>query len=381
MMLGVQNVQIVQAVQIALIEKMKIGLFTEFSYPDKSEQQTYAEVLQQIALADELGYDFFSTTESYGRDLFSCSPFPLGLYVAAAQRTKRIRFLTGIVSAPAHHPAVLASEVAAADLLTGGRIMLGIGRGHPWVLNRLGLNPAESTARFEESLRMLVEIFKSDYIESLEGQFWQIRDFKLSPPPLQQPHPPVYTAAATTPESAIFAGRLGHGLVQPGYLGIPFELVQGLTETYRGNISAGRSSDVILGIHLHVARDREQAIENGALALSSQADVFLRSSQSRPNLSGVKEAYATKSASRIAFEKLSTPAKATRALAEEGTNIMAVWGTPDDCIEKIKFYADALRPEQLMLNIASGSLPQQKVLQAMRLFAQEVMPAVRSLSV
>ena len=97
---------------------MKIGLFTEFSYPDKSEQQTYAEVLEQIALADEQGYDFFSTTESYGRDLFSCSPFPLGLYVAAAQRTKRIRFLTGIVSAPAHHPAVLASEVAAADLLT-----------------------------------------------------------------------------------------------------------------------------------------------------------------------------------------------------------------------------------------------------------------------
>jgi len=363
-----------------LIEKMKIGLFTEFSYPDKSEQQTYAEVLEQIALADELGYDFFSTTESYGRDLFSCSPFPLGLYVAAAQRTKGIRFLTGIVSAPAHHPAVLASEVAAADLLTGGRIMLGIGRGHPWVLNRLGLNPADSTARFEESLRMLVEIFKSDYIESLEGQFWQIRDFKLSPPPLQQPHPPVYTAAATTPESAIFAGRLGHGLVQPGYLGIPFELVQGLTETYRGNISAARSSDVILGIHLHVARDREQAIENGALALSSQADVFLRSSQSRPNLSGVKEAYATKSASRIAFEKLSTPTKATRALAEEGTNIMAVWGTPDDCIEKIKFYADALRPEQLMLNIASGSLPQEKVLQAMRLFAAETMPAVRSFS-
>src|SRR5512146_761129 len=131
--------QLVQDVQIALIEKMKIGLFTEFSYPDKSEQQTYAEVLEQIALADEQGYDFFSTTESYGRDLFSCSPFPLGLYVAAAQRTKRIRFLTGIVSAPAHHPAVLASEVAAADLLTGGRIMLGIGRGHPWVLNRLGL--------------------------------------------------------------------------------------------------------------------------------------------------------------------------------------------------------------------------------------------------
>ena len=358
---------------------MKIGLFTEFSYPGKSEQQTYAEVLEQIAVADELGYDFFSTTESYGKDLFSCSPFPLGLYVAAAQRARRIRFLTGIVSMPAHHPAILASEIAAADLLTEGRIMAGIGRGHPWVLNRVGVNPAESTARFEEGIRMLVECFQSEYIENLEGKFWQIRDFKLSPPPVQQPHPPIYTAAATTPESATFAGKIGHGLVQPGYLGIPFELVSGLTATYRQNLPSGRSSDVILGIHLHVARGREEAIENGALALATQCDVFLRSSQSRPNLPGVKEAYATKSASREAFEKLSTPEKARRAVADEAQNIMAVWGTPDDCIEKINFYVDALRPEQLMLNIASGSLAQERVLRSMRLFADEVMPALRKI--
>src|SRR5207253_6030920 len=57
---------------------MKIGLFTEFSYPGKSERQAYAEVLAQISLADELGYDFFSTTESFGKDEVSCSPFPLG---------------------------------------------------------------------------------------------------------------------------------------------------------------------------------------------------------------------------------------------------------------------------------------------------------------
>jgi hypothetical protein len=54
-----------------------------------------------------------------------------------------------------------------------------------------------------------------------------------------------------------------------------------------------------------------------------------------------------------------------------------VWGTPDDCIEKIKFYVDALRPEQLMLNIASGTLPQEKALRSMTLFAEEVMPVVR----
>jgi alkanesulfonate monooxygenase SsuD/methylene tetrahydromethanopterin reductase-like flavin-dependent oxidoreductase (luciferase family) len=359
---------------------MKIGLFTEFSYPGKSEHQTYAEVLEQIAVADELGYDFFSITESYGKDLFSCSPFPLGLYVAAGQRARRIRFLTGIISMPLHHPAILASEIAAADLLTAGRIMVGIGRGHPWVLNRVGVSPGESTARFEEGIRMLCEIFKSSYIENLQGNFWQIKDFKLSPPPVQEPHPPIYTAAATTPDSAIFAGKIGHGLVQPGYLGIPFELVRGLTETYRQNLPEGRPSDIVLGIHVHVTRDQEEAIENGALALSSQADVFLRSSQSRPNLSGVKEAYATKSASRMAFEKLCTPEKARKAVADESPNIMAVWGTPGDCIEKIKCYVDSIRPEQLMLNIASGTLAQDKALKSMKLFAEEVMPLIRGFS-
>jgi alkanesulfonate monooxygenase SsuD/methylene tetrahydromethanopterin reductase-like flavin-dependent oxidoreductase (luciferase family) len=356
---------------------MKIGLFTEFSYPGKSEQQTYHDVFEQIYLADQLGYDFFSITESYGKDLFSCSPFPLGLYVAAAQRARRIRFLTGIISMPAHHPVVLASEVAAADLLTDGRIMVGIGRGHPWVINRVGVNPAESAARFEEGISMLVELLKGDYVEKLDGQFWQVRDFKLSPPPVQRPHPPIYTAAATTPDSAMFAGKIGHGLVQPGYLGIPFELVRSLTETYRTNLPPGRASDVVLGIHLHVARDRDEAIENGALALATQADVFLRGRLSRPVQTEQIQTYATKSASREAFEKLCTPEKARHAVEAEWPNVMAVWGTPEQCVEKIKFYVDAMHPEQLMLNIASGSLAQEKVLASMRLCAQEVMPAVR----
>lgn len=358
---------------------MKIGLFTEFSYPAKSERQAYAEILEQIALADQLGYDFFSTTESFGKDEFSCSPFPLGLYVAAAQHSPRIRFLTGIISVPMHHPAILASQIAAADLLTEGRIMVGLGRGHPWVLNRVGIDPGESPARFEEGIRMLVEIFGSAYIENSQGTFWRVSDFKLSPSPLQEPHPPLYVAAATTSDSAIFAGKIGQGLVQPGYLGIPLGLVRDLTSRYRENLPSGSMSDVILGIHLHVARDRDEAIRNGAFALATQSQVFLRSSANRQRLSGENQAYATKSESRRAFEKLSEPEKARQAVAEESPNIMAVWGTPNECIERIHHYVDAIHPEQLMFNIASGSLPQEKILNSMRLCAEEILPTLRGL--
>jgi alkanesulfonate monooxygenase SsuD/methylene tetrahydromethanopterin reductase-like flavin-dependent oxidoreductase (luciferase family) len=243
----------------------------------------------------------------------------------------------------------------------------------------MNVNPAESSARFEEGIGMLVECFKGDYIEKLDGKFWQIRDFKLSPPPVQEPHPPIYTAAATTPDSASFAGRVGQGLVQPGYLGIPFDLVRGLTETYRKNLPTGRNSDVVLGIHLNVARDREEATANGALALSSQAEVFLRGRLSRPVQAEQIQTYTTKSTSREAFEKLCTPEKARQAVETEGPNVMAVWGTPEECLAKLKFYVDAMHPEQLMLNIASGSLSQDKVLQSMRLCAEAVMPAAREM--
>jgi alkanesulfonate monooxygenase SsuD/methylene tetrahydromethanopterin reductase-like flavin-dependent oxidoreductase (luciferase family) len=66
--------------------------------------------------------------------------------------------------------------------------MVGLGRGHPWVLNRVGVDPAESRARFEEGIRMLVEIFRSGYLENLQGTFWRVSDFKLSPTPVQEPH-------------------------------------------------------------------------------------------------------------------------------------------------------------------------------------------------
>jgi alkanesulfonate monooxygenase SsuD/methylene tetrahydromethanopterin reductase-like flavin-dependent oxidoreductase (luciferase family) len=356
---------------------MKVGLFTEFSYPGKSEEQAYADVLEQIAFADEFGYDFFSTTESFGKDEVSCSPFPLGLYAAAAQRARKIRLLTGILSVPLHHPVILASQIAAADLLTDGRIMVGLGRAHPWILNRVGIPTEESQPRFQEGIRMLVEIFGGAYIEKANGKFWHFSDFKLSPTPVQKPHPPIYIAAATTPESAIFAGQTGHGLVQPGYLGIPLGLISDLTALYRQNLPAARSSDVILGIHLYVARDCKEALRDGAVALASQAQVFLRSSSQRQTLSGEKDAYSTKSASRRAFEKLSDPEKASRAVAEELPDILAIWGTPDQCLERIRYYLDYLRPEQLMLNIASGNLPQEKVLKAMRLCAEEVLPELR----
>ncbi len=353
---------------------MKIGLFTEFSYPGKTEIQAYRDVMEQAVLADELGYYFFSTTESFGKDEISCSPFPLGHYVAMGQRTKRIRFLSGIITMAIHHPAMLASEIAAADLLTEGRIMVGLGRGHPWVLHRLGIEIEESRLRFEEGIQALIRIFECGAIEQFNGQFWRFSNFEVSPTPVQKPYPPLYIAAATSPESARFAGMVGQGILQPGYLGIPLGLIQELATDYRKSLPQGSREEIVLGIHLHVARDHDEAVRNGALALATQARTFLKGGQRDQTAGSESPGYESKSATRKAFEKLSDPENALRAVEEEAPNILAVWGTPEECIQRIGFYQDLIRPQHLMINIASGSLSQEKVLSSMRLFAEEVMP-------
>jgi alkanesulfonate monooxygenase SsuD/methylene tetrahydromethanopterin reductase-like flavin-dependent oxidoreductase (luciferase family) len=333
--------------------------------------------MEQIILADDLGYDFFSTTQSFGRDEVSCSSFPLGLYTAMAQRTKRIRFMTGVTTVPVHHPAILASEIAAADLLTGGRIEIGLGRGHPWVLPRVGVEIEESRPRFEEGIRALIQIFESGYVEKFEGRFWRFSDFAVSPRPVQKPHPPLYVAVSTNPASSGFAGAVGHGLLIPGYIGIPLAMIQGLASAYRQNLPEGRKANIVLGIHVHVAKDHEEASKNGALAFAGQAKSFIDCVEKRMDTLG--EAYATYKQAGSLFGALSDPTRARRLVEEEAPNTLAVWGTPAECVKRLRFYVNEVKPQQLLINIASGSLEQEKVIPCMRLFAEEVMPDLRRL--
>jgi len=111
-----------------------IGLFSEASLNGfRPPIDYYRELGRQITLGDELGYDFFATTQSYGLDYadstFSIVPDPLALFSAQIANTKTIKILTAITIAPFHHPAIALSDFALVDNLSNGRVMLGFGRG------------------------------------------------------------------------------------------------------------------------------------------------------------------------------------------------------------------------------------------------------------
>src|SRR5216683_5898528 len=109
---------------------MKFGLFYQLPCaPEQSEPMRYSETVEQIILADEIGFDIAWLAELHFFRPFSIMPAPLIVATAIAQRTRRIRLGTGVSLLPFHHPLRVAEEAAVADILTGGRLELGVGRG------------------------------------------------------------------------------------------------------------------------------------------------------------------------------------------------------------------------------------------------------------
>src|SRR5581483_6613144 len=106
---------------------MKFSIYSELQWwPGKEPGQVYAEVLEQIENADRLGFDAYSAIEHFFFPKFSVVPVSIKLFAAAAQRTKRIKFRTLVHVLPYHNPMVLASRIALADVLTGGRYEFGV---------------------------------------------------------------------------------------------------------------------------------------------------------------------------------------------------------------------------------------------------------------
>ena len=132
---------------------MQFSIYSEIqSWPGKTQQQIYAEALEQVVNADRLGYSTSrSSSTSFSRSS-APSPNPFAFFAKASERTKQIKFRTLVHVLPYHNPTVLASQIAAFDLMTDGRYEFGVGRGHGWLPLKGGIPVEESRERYDETL-------------------------------------------------------------------------------------------------------------------------------------------------------------------------------------------------------------------------------------
>ena len=153
-----------------------------------------AEQLEQrlrlVELYDQLGFDRYMLTEHHGTPL-CLVPSPHLFLAAASQRTSRIRLGTLVTLLPLYNPVRLIEEVGMLDLLSGGRLELGMGRGvsAPEIAT-YGIEPRDTPAMFEEAYEILVSGLTSEVL-SHDGRFHSIKDVAMVVPPLQRPRPPL----------------------------------------------------------------------------------------------------------------------------------------------------------------------------------------------
>jgi alkanesulfonate monooxygenase SsuD/methylene tetrahydromethanopterin reductase-like flavin-dependent oxidoreductase (luciferase family) len=187
---------------------MNVGVLQFFGWQDRSIPlpSIYAMALERIVTMDRAGYDAVWLAEHHFSS-FSLCPSVHMMGVMAAARTERLRIGTGVSLAPFYHPLRLAEEVALLDVLSGGRVNWGAGRGFERSeFKAFGIAGEESAARFHETVDIVLKAWSTDKL-SYQGKFFSYDGVEVLPKPLQQPHPPVWMAASSLTAIEWAAGK------------------------------------------------------------------------------------------------------------------------------------------------------------------------------
>ena len=207
---------------------MKFGLQFQLQTPRPYDGETWDELdekkiidqaLDQIELADKLGYDYVFFTEHHFLEEYCHSTAPEVVLAAAAARTKNIRLGHGIVQMPPNqnHPARVAERIATLDMVSGGRVEFGTGEGATETeIGGFLTKQKEKKEAWEEATRECVRMMAMTPYPGYEGRYFTMPERNIVPKPLQKPHPPVWVAASRR-ETVMLAARMGMGAIGFGF--------------------------------------------------------------------------------------------------------------------------------------------------------------------
>src|SRR5881398_1765322 len=215
------------------VEVVRFGIFYEHQLPrpwhEDSEHRLLNESLDQIELADRLGYHYAWEVEHHFLEEYSHSSAPEVFLGAASQRTKNIRLGHGIIQLTTNHPARVAERVATLDLLSHGRVEMGIGESATTTeLHPFDRRFRDKRAVWEDAVRACLPMFWNDSWE-YHGEHFDFPLRNVIPKPRQKPHPPLWVACSQL-ETIRMAGMRGMGAL--GFQFISAEAAQAWVHAY-----------------------------------------------------------------------------------------------------------------------------------------------------
>ncbi len=334
---------------------MEFSLFLSCYFPDtgRSSARVYGEMLEMAQAAERLGYCGLTVPEHHFMNILM-NPSPLMLAVRVAAATKRIPITTAVVVLPLNDMRRLAGEIALADVLSEGRIQIGVGRGaFPYEFERYGVPFEKSREIFDESLEVLQALLTGEEV-SWDGAHYKFEALTVMPRPVQQPHPPIWIAAMA-PIALYHCAKRGLN-VQTTPLQGSLDLARQQVDSFmKGAGESGLEPRPRLSLLRagFCARDEAHAREK-----ADQAYEYYR------RFDNVFKSSGTIRGGAIDLIDI----EATREEVAEALFI----GTPERLIEKLEPYAD-LGVDEINLNMCIGAT-HAETLDSIERLATEVMP-------
>jgi alkanesulfonate monooxygenase SsuD/methylene tetrahydromethanopterin reductase-like flavin-dependent oxidoreductase (luciferase family) len=358
---------------------MRFGVFYELQLPrpwnEGDEHALFKEAIEQIVLADQLGFDYAWEVEHHFLDEYSHSSAPEVFLATAAGLTKNIRLGHGIrqVIPNYNHPARTAEGLATLDLLSDGRVDFGIGEGATRLeLGAFGIAAKTKRAMALEAAEQVCNMMVLTPYPGFEGESFSMPCRNVLPKPLQRPHPPLWMAC-TNRETIKVAARNGVGALAFSFLdpeeaqtwsGIYYDIIKS-EECVPLGWSVNANLAMVSAFSMH--EDRAEAIRRGQDHFE-----FFRYSQQKlvaedfvPGYSNIWQEFVDKrgDASDVLIQN-------ALARAEyDGAGI----GTPDDMVRHLKSMQDAGVDQCIFLQQA-GRNSNQNICESLELFAAKVMP-------
>ncbi|MCW2939318.1 MAG: luciferase family protein [Actinomycetia bacterium] len=353
--------------------QMKFSTFHLFHQNDgQTAKEVYDYQIEVVELLEELGFDGVWVAEHHFRNYGVVNNiFTMLSHLAA--RTEKIRLGTGIVVLPLHNPVHVAEEAAMVDLLSGGRLELGIGRGYQSIeFENFNLDLAEARDRFNECLDAILGLWTQDNFE-YKGKFFETRHpLTLMPKPLQRPHPPVHIAAVSPETVEMYAARGLPILADPA---TTFKKIAKAAETWHATAAAhGVDSDTVELVAtraVYVAPTLEQAREDQARFEASFDRARIFNAQSAPIDSKTGEFAKGFEFFQAQYMKGGTVDNDFR------WEQLEIIGDPERVINQIRM-VQAMGYSNLMCDFGSTRpVPIEEMRKTLKFFAKEVMPAFK----
>ncbi|HXX49083.1 MAG TPA: LLM class flavin-dependent oxidoreductase [Myxococcota bacterium] len=338
---------------------LRNGIFLAPFHPvDEDPTLALRRDLELVEFLDRIGYDeaWIGEHHSAGYEIIAS---PELFIAAAAERTRRIRLGTGVISLPYHNPLMVADRMVQLDHMTQGRAMFGVGPGLlPSDAHMLGIPVAKQRDRMVESLEVILRLLDGEVV-TVKTEWFELRDARCQLRPYTRPRPHVAVASTVTPSGGRAAGRYGLGMLcvastQPdGFdaLGVNWRIACELAAERGAEM---RREELRLVAPIHLAETREQARKNVAYGLEKWTAYFNRISPA-------------------GFNAPAPQGDLVDGLVESGR---AVIGTPDDAVAMIERLEKKTGGFGVFLQLAHNWANFEATKRSYELFARHVSPRV-----